>query len=86
MPTARSGIGTAVLGRRIYVVGGESPGGTFAQVEIFDPAANAWGRAPDLPTPRHGLGVVAFQGRLYILAGGPTPGGSASAVVEILEP
>jgi N-acetylneuraminic acid mutarotase len=86
IPTHRSGIGAATLSRRIYVVGGEAPEGTFPQVEIFDPASNRWNRAPDLPTPRHGLGVVAFQGRLYALAGGPTPGGSASAVVEILEP
>ena len=76
----------ATLGGKIYVVGGEAPEGTFAQVEIFDPAANRWTRGPDLPTPRHGLGVVEHQGRLYILAGGPTPGGSASAAVEILEP
>jgi hypothetical protein len=86
MPTHRSGIGAATLGGGIYVVGGEAPEGTFAQVEIFDPAANRWTRGPDLPTPRHGLGVVEHQGRLYVLAGGPTPGGSASAAVEILEP
>jgi len=86
MPTHRSGIGAATLGGRIYVVGGEAPEGTFAQVEIFDPAANRWTRGPDLPTTRHGLGVVEHQGRLYVLAGGPTPGGSASDVVEILEP
>lgn len=86
LPTPHSGIGAAALGGRIYVVGGEAPAGTFSQVEIFDPAANRWSRGPDLPTPRHGLGVVAFQGRLYALAGGPTPGGSASGVVEILEP
>ncbi len=33
-----------------------------------------------------GLAAVAYQGRLYGLAGGPTPGGLASAAVEILEP
>ncbi|MBI4840518.1 MAG: hypothetical protein HY803_05500 [candidate division NC10 bacterium] len=33
-----------------------------------------------------GLAAGSFQGRLYALAGGPTPGGSASAVTEILEP
>lgn len=85
-PTPRSEVAAAVLGGRIYVVGGEAPEGTFAQVEIFDPAANRWTRGPDLPTTRHGLGVVEHQGRLYVLAGGPTPGGSASAAVEILEP
>ncbi len=84
MPTARSGIGAAVVEGRIYLVGGEAPEGTFAQVEMLDPAAGTWTREPDLPTPRHGLGVVGFAGRVYVLAGGPSPGGSASAVVEVL--
>jgi hypothetical protein len=49
------------------------------------PAARAasWRRGADAPTRRS---EVAFQGRLYALAGGPTPGGSASGVVETLEP
>lgn len=53
--------------------------------------AASWRRGADAPTRRSEvaaavLGEAAYQGRLYVLAGGPTPGGSASAVVEILEP
>ena len=29
---------------------------------------------PDLPTPRHGLGVVSAGGRVYVVAGGPSRG------------
>jgi len=27
-----------------------------------------------LPTPRHGLGVIAVGSTLYVMSGGPTPG------------
>jgi len=84
-PTARGGIGAAALGGRIFVVGGEQPLGTFKEVEIFDPAAGKWSRGPDLPSSRHGLGVVAMGGTLFVMSGGPTPGGSQTAVCEALD-
>jgi hypothetical protein len=37
-----------------------------------------------MPTARHGLGVAGLDGRLYAVAGGREPGGSASAVLEVL--
>ena len=46
------------------------------------PAAGA--RLPDLPTPRHGLGVVALGGRVWAVAGGPRPGLTVSGAVESL--
>jgi hypothetical protein len=84
-PTARGGIGAASVNGRMFVVGGEQPLGTFKEVEIFDPAAGTWSRAPDLPTARHGLGVVALGGTLFVMSGGPTPGGSQTAVCEALD-
>jgi hypothetical protein len=44
-----------------------------------------WLRLPDLPTPRHGLGVVAFGKRVYVLGGGPRPGLFVSAANEYLQ-
>jgi len=99
-PTARGGIGAAESDRRVYVVGGEQPSGTFHEVEIFDFRTNAWTRGPDLPTARHGLGVVVVPltkaldaagalivtpARLLVISGGPTPGGSQTAVCEALD-
>lgn len=99
-PTARGGIGAAEYDQRIYVTGGEQPGGTFRQLEVFDFRTNAWTRGPDLPTPRHGLGVVVIQAtkaidaggnlvvtpaKLLVIAGGPTPGGSQTATCEALD-
>jgi Kelch motif protein len=84
-PTARGGLGAATIGSRTYVAGGEQPLGTFKEVDIFDTATGKWTRGPDLPTSRHGLGVVAVGTTLYVMSGGPTPGGSQTAVCEALD-
>jgi N-acetylneuraminic acid mutarotase len=86
LPTARSGIAAAVLQGRIFVMGGEAPGGTFAQVEAYGPTRNRWTRHAPMPTPRHGLGAAAVAGRLYVLSGGPFPGASYSAANEFFTP
>ncbi|MBI2325697.1 MAG: galactose oxidase [Chloroflexi bacterium] len=90
-PTPRGGVGAAHWDGRIYLVGGEQPSGTFKEVEVYDERTNTWTRGPDLPTPRHGIGVVAIGGitghprpAIYVLTGGPTPGGSQTAVCEVL--
>jgi non-specific serine/threonine protein kinase len=82
MPTPRGGLGAAAVGNKLVVVGGERPEGTFKEVEIFDFTTGAWSRGQDLPHPRHGLGVVAIDRVIYAIAGGPTPGGSQTGIVE----
>jgi N-acetylneuraminic acid mutarotase len=86
LPTARSGIATAVLGTRLFVFGGEAPSGTFGQVEVYDTATNGWTSLTLMPTPRHGLTAIPFEGRIHVLSGGPQPGGSYSAAHEVLSP
>jgi len=73
-----------VVGRRLFFIGGEQPSGTFKEVEIYDAATRTWSRGPDLPTPRHGIGVAAVGSTVYVLSGGPTPGGSQTPVCEAL--
>lgn len=82
MPTPRGGIGAAAVGNKIVVAGGERPEGTFKEVEVYDATTNTWSRGQDLPRPRHGLGVVAIGRVIYAIAGGPTPGGSQTGIVE----
>jgi Kelch motif len=85
LPEARGGTGAAVVSGRLVSVGGEEPAGTIASVFAYSPAARRWRRLPDLPTPRHGLGVVAHGGRVYVVGGGPEPGLTVSGAVESLE-
>jgi hypothetical protein len=71
---------------RIISVGGEQPQGTIRSVYAYELRAKRWRRLADLPTPRHGLGVVAHGGRVYAVAGGPAPGLTVSGAVESLAP
>lgn len=84
-PTARGGVGADAVGPRLVFVGGEQPSGTYREVELYDSATRAWSRLPDLPNPRHGIGVVAVGRTIYVMTGGPTPGGSQTAVSEAID-
>ncbi|HEV8661937.1 MAG TPA: galactose oxidase, partial [Candidatus Methylomirabilis sp.] len=86
LPTPRSGIAAALWLGQIVVMGGEAPSGTFATVEAYDPVTDRWAPGPPMPTARHGLGAAVLGPGLYAVAGGPTPGGSRSGVVEVLLP
>jgi N-acetylneuraminic acid mutarotase len=79
MPSARSGVGTAVLNGRMHVVGGEAYlndlVGTYRTHEAFDPKTNSWQRLPPMPTPRHGLAVGEIGGKMYAVSGSNVAGG-----------
>lgn len=73
MPIARSAIGAAVYGGRIFVAGGEYQDphmmATFRAVEAYDPANNTWMEMPPMPVSRHGLAVGVVGNRLYVISG-----------------
>jgi N-acetylneuraminic acid mutarotase len=52
----------------------------------YDPTTNTWASLPPMPTARHGLAVAVVNGRLYAIGGGPQPGFSQTAVVEVYTP
>lgn len=90
MPTARAGLGvTATCDGGLVAIGGEDiragAGGTFPDVEAWDPASQAWRRLPDLPVGRHGIGVVAVGSSVLVIGGGVEAGLSASDTVEALD-
>ncbi len=84
LPTPRGGVAAFAAGALgDCVVGGEGPNGTFADVECV--AAAGTTTLPGLTAPRHGLGAVVLGDRAYVLLGGPRPGLTVSAVVEVLD-
>ena len=65
------------------MIGGEGGPATFAENEAYDPATDRWEALASLPTPRHGLGVVALGDAIYVASGGPRPGATYSDALEI---
>lgn len=88
MPTPRGGIVVAAYSGLLVVAGGEGnpdvPSGVFAEVEAYDPVAERWQTLPEMKTPRHGTGAIAFDGALWVPGGADVQAFGAAAVVEYL--
>ena len=70
---------------RIVLAGGEEDAGTITRGRALRPARRArWSGLPDMPIPRHGLGVVAQGRRVFTVQGGPEPGFHFSNAIESL--
>ena len=93
MQTPRAGHGAAVIGDRLYVVGGTFAdsgfsgvdAGPLASLEIYDFRTGEWSSGPDMPTPRHHLAAAAVDGQLYAI-GGRMPGDFSIDAVERFDP
>jgi N-acetylneuraminic acid mutarotase len=74
MPLKRGGIAAAVLGRRIYVFGGEAKWDDYVTLdatESYSPDTDQWMTHTPMPGTRHGLGAAVFGGRIYVIGGSP---------------
>jgi N-acetylneuraminic acid mutarotase len=86
MPLALSGVGAAVIGRQLIVVGGESATSAFATVQAYDLTTSTWtSNLPNLTQARHGLAVAVIGTTLYAIDGATQPGHTATTpTVEAL--
>jgi len=83
MPTLRGGGVAAVVGGKIYVIGGAGPVAdastpairprqpqrSLGNVEEYDPAANTWRARAPMPTPCNHMGGEAVNGKIYVIGG-----------------
>lgn len=76
LPTSRSGVATAVVDSKIYIIGGKTysnksgPGmSALSTVEVYDTRTNTWHKATDMPTPRIAARAAVFSGEIYVLGG-----------------
>ncbi|MCW5977425.1 MAG: hypothetical protein KIT09_05080 [Bryobacteraceae bacterium] len=87
IPTARGGLGSGVINRRIVVMGGEgasgTPEGTFRENEEYDPETDSWRSLDPMPTPRHGFYGASHDGRIFTPGGGPVAGAFFSSVHDV---
>lgn len=62
----------AVVGRRLYVLGGFDMATNVpsAGVLVYDLDAHRWSAGPPLPAPRGGHAAVVLDGRIHVVGGG----------------
>ncbi|MES2155501.1 MAG: thrombospondin type 3 repeat-containing protein [bacterium] len=93
MPTARAGLGSAVIGNDIYVVGGRlcaAPycGPPINTMEIYHVATDSWTTGPAMPTAAADVyATLAYNGKVYVFGGETGPGaGTDIGLVQIFDP
>lgn len=83
MPGKRGSALAAVVGEKIYVIGGATtiPGSketavfpthphmSVGTVEEYDPAGNTWRERSSMPTPRNHAAVGVVNGKIYVIGG-----------------
>lgn len=77
IPTARAGTMSAVIGKEVWVIGGESArDDAHPEVEILDIVSKKWRNGPFLDVGRHATQPIFHKGDLYLGAGSVTRGGT----------
>src|ERR1700686_5240406 len=83
LPTKRGSAVAAVVGDKIYVIGGAAnlpgseamalmptvPQEVLGTVEEYDPASNTWRARSPMPTPRNHAAAGAVNGKIYVIGG-----------------
>ena len=69
MSTLRTRVGVAVLGNKLYALGGFDGHKRLSTVECFDPHFQTWKAVAPMTTRRSALGAVALNGRIFVVGG-----------------
>lgn len=85
-PPPRGASAAAVLGGKIYLIGGYGTGVVGRDVDVYDPSTATWSRAAPLPVPLDHLEAAVVGGHLYAVCGRQFSVGSRFAVVQRYDP
>jgi Kelch motif len=91
MRQARGALDAAVIGDRLYAVGGAPPttpkfdAEPYDTVEVYDFESRRWSPAPDMPTARHHHSVAVLDGQLYAVGGRRVTEGGVNFGLEAVE-
>jgi len=69
MPTRRAYLALAAVEGRIFAIAGQTPEGTTAAVEIYDPENDIWTRGSDKPAPTTKVSAAAIGTDVYVPGG-----------------
>jgi N-acetylneuraminic acid mutarotase len=71
IPTARRGLGVAVVDGKINAIGGQndwiSP--YLDTNEMYDPAKDTWTSKTPMPTPRRNFAIAVYKNKIYCISG-----------------
>jgi N-acetylneuraminic acid mutarotase len=90
MPTARGGLGVAVVNGKIYAIGGLNNDTQLGITEEYNPVTDTWTPKTPMPTPRSGFAIAVYQNKIYCIGG--TTGDSENfvsgftGVTEVYDP
>jgi N-acetylneuraminic acid mutarotase len=84
MPTARSYPVSAVIGDKIYVMGGMTGTGYLKTVEIYHSTTNKWTTGTPMPSARVGFTCSVVGNKIYVI-GGAGSSGSYLNTVDIFD-
>jgi len=87
MPTARSGLGVAVVDGKIYAIGGHPLGGVTTDInKEYDPAMDKWISKKSMPGPLAWFGIAVYQNEIYVIGGAWFLSGSEKNSVWVYNP
>jgi N-acetylneuraminic acid mutarotase len=66
LTTARSGLGVAVVNRKIYAIGCMSD---YDTNEEYDPASDTWTTKAPMPTARYKFGIAVYNDKIFCIGG-----------------
>jgi N-acetylneuraminic acid mutarotase len=70
MPTARSGLGVAVVDGKIYAIGGVSAGWDAVDInEVYNPLTDTWETKKPVPKIVMGFGIAVCNNRIHVIGG-----------------
>ena len=85
MSDSRDGCGGAVVGGKVYVVGGWDWNGYSRSVYMYDPSVDTWTSSiPSMQSERWNLGVAVLNDRIYAVGGMNSVGGYLNTA-EVLD-
>lgn len=83
LPVSLQEHGVAVLGGKLYTVGGFIGLNVASDLHVYDIAGRTWSTAASLPAPLHHCNVAAVNGKLYVV--GALEGLSFNPIASVLE-
>ena len=97
MPTARGGLGLAVVNGKIYAIGGSTEkdfrgqyvsGGIIGTNEEYDPVTDTWTTKSPMPTPRDFFAITVYQNKIFCIGGSANNGrdNAPTGVDEVYNP